>query len=105
VVPAYLHLSLSTTQGAAGTKFTATATVSRALACDQFRTAVAEGDDISFDWRFDHQTQVTDANHSASATFTVPEDAKPDAYRVTASCAYSADVTDSATFTVTENPA
>jgi hypothetical protein len=84
-----------------------TATVSQAQVCDQFRTAVAERGgtsvDISFEWPFGQQAKATDQDHSASVTFTVPDNAKPGTYQVVASCP-GLGGNNAATFTVTENP-
>jgi hypothetical protein len=83
-----------------------TATVSHAQVCDPLRTAVAEGGrtsvDISFEWRFGHQTATTDSD-SVSVTFIVPEDATPGTYQVVASCP-GLGSSNAALFTVTERP-
>lgn len=99
----HVHLALSSTRGAPGTTFTATATVSGGLTCDPFRTAVAEGDSVTFTWQFGQQEKTTDGE-SASLRLTVPENATPGRYSVTASCTYRKDVFDSVNFTVTEKP-
>jgi hypothetical protein len=96
-----LHLALSTTQGTPGTSFTATAT--GAEACDRLPAAVAESTGVKFDAPFSQQ-HLAAGSDSVSVTFTVPENATPGTYEVTASCSGPGNAKDSATFTVTEQP-
>lgn len=96
-----LYLQLSTTDGPAGTSFTATATGTQA--CDFDPDATVRSLSISFAWEFDQET-VTAYSDGASVAFTVPEGAAPGAYQVTASCTGRYTAAGSATFTVTEAP-
>jgi hypothetical protein len=98
--PQRLKLALSTLHGGPGSSFTATATDIRA--CDQLATAVA-GYTIVFEWPFGQQSKTADYG-SVAVTFTVPDDAAPDTYKVSASCAGLDNVTATATFTVLQRP-
>jgi hypothetical protein len=71
--------------------------------CDLFRTVRGESLNIWFEWPFGHETVTTDSN-TVSVPFTVPENATPDDYQVSASCDGVGNGKDSATFTVTEKP-
>jgi hypothetical protein len=95
------HLALSATQGTPGTSFTATA--SGTEACDRLPAAVAESSGITFEAPFSQQP-LGAGSDSVSVKFTVPENATPGTYEVTASCPGPGNAKDSATFTVTELP-
>jgi hypothetical protein len=56
-----------------------------------------------FEWPFGQQTNTADYG-SVPVTFTVPDDAAPGSYTVTASCAGLGKVAATATFTESEKP-
>ena len=91
--PVALHLELSATQGKPGTSFQAT--VTNAEVCVSLRKLPA-----TLTISFLGQQSVP----AGSVTFTVPRNATPGAYQVSASCAVMGIKTGSATFTVTPQP-
>lgn len=101
--PVDLQLAPTPTHGIPGTSFTAVATGTEVCVRYRSRAVNSAPLTISFEWPFGHQA-VTPVSNTASATFTVPENAAADAYQVSASCDALGNGRGSAAFTVTAQP-